>query len=202
MEEILSIGELAVLFVLGAASCASLAVFIERFSLLRGIRIDGEAAVAEIGAGRGAAVAEALGPAGTVVRAGLDNLRLGKAGVREKIDSARAFLRSNLESRVALLGTIGANAPFLGLLGTVLGIIRAFRDLAAAIAGGSAQPGAVMAGISTALWATAAGLAVAIPAVIFNNLCRRKIAAIERQVDGIAHAIVAMAPDSAAGGER
>ncbi|MCX5716204.1 MAG: MotA/TolQ/ExbB proton channel family protein [Candidatus Omnitrophica bacterium] len=77
-----------------------------------------------------------------------------------------------LESRLALLGTLGANAPFIGLFGTVLGIIHAFHNLAMNAKGG---PSIVMAGISEALVATALGLFVAIPAVAAYNYFVRYI---------------------------
>jgi biopolymer transport protein ExbB/TolQ len=76
-----------------------------------------------------------------------------------------------LEERLNALQTIAATAPFIGLFGTVIGVIRAFRDLAFASGAG---PGVVAAGISEALVNTAAGLFVAIPAVVaFNHLARR-----------------------------
>src|SRR5207237_10171293 len=80
-----------------------------------------------------------------------------------------------------VLGTLGNNAPFIGLFGTVLGIIRAFADLAAANRGGGGTSTAsfVMAGISEALVATAVGLFVAIPAVLafthFHPLAQRVV---------------------------
>ena len=77
-----------------------------------------------------------------------------------------------LESRIAILGTLGSNAPFVGLFGTVLGIIHAFHSLAQNAKGG---PGVVMAGISEALVATALGLFVAIPAVAAYNYFVRYI---------------------------
>ncbi len=77
-----------------------------------------------------------------------------------------------LESRIAILGTLGSNAPFVGLLGTVLGIIHAFHSLALNTKGG---PAVVMAGISEALVATALGLFVAIPAVAAYNFFVRNI---------------------------
>ena len=77
-------------------------------------------------------------------------------------------LRLDLERNLGILGTLGNNAPFIGLFGTVLGIIKAFADLSHNQGGGAA---AVMSGISEALVATAVGLMVAIPAVIaFNYL--------------------------------
>ncbi len=77
-----------------------------------------------------------------------------------------------LEKRLAFLGTLGNNAPFIGLFGTVLGIIKAFHDLSI-----NQQAGAsvVMAGISEALVATAVGLFVAIPAVVAYNYFMRWI---------------------------
>ncbi len=76
------------------------------------------------------------------------------------------------ERNLVILGTLGNNAPFIGLFGTVLGIIKAFNDLGI---GGTAGPKLVMAGISEALIATAVGLMVAIPAVIAYNLFLRLI---------------------------
>lgn len=70
------------------------------------------------------------------------------------------------------LGSVGSNAPFIGLLGTVFGILKAFADLSLASTGG---PQVVMAGISEALVATAVGLLVAIPAVVFYNLCKVRV---------------------------
>lgn len=73
--------------------------------------------------------------------------------------------RLRLEKGLSVLGTLGANAPFIGLFGTVLGIIRAFAYL-----GSQSGSAAVMTGVSQALYATALGLFVAIPAVVFFNL--------------------------------
>ena len=87
----------------------------------------------------------------------------GPAAVEEhKAARRRAASALRYEKRLAFLGTLGNNAPFVGLFGTVLGIIRAFHDLA-----GSALQGtqAVMAGIAEALVATGVGLLVALPAV-------------------------------------
>lgn len=70
------------------------------------------------------------------------------------------------------LGSVGSNAPFIGLLGTVFGVLKAFADLSLSTTGG---PQIVMAGISEALIATAVGLLVAIPAVVFFNLCKVRV---------------------------
>ena len=102
--------------------------------------------------------------------------------------SSRERLR--LEQRLTFLGTLGNNAPFIGLLGTVLGIIKAFMDLAGDIAGGAAV---VMAGISEALVATAIGLLVAIPSVVAYNALKAKVRAIVAKAEYLAHAVIAYA---------
>lgn len=99
--------------------------------------------------------------------------RLASSHVVEQIvGSFVGTERSELDRGLTFLGTLGNNAPFIGLFGTVLGIIDAFHALALNPAGGAAV---VMAGISEALVATAVGLAVAIPAVIAFNTFQRLV---------------------------
>jgi len=86
--------------------------------------------------------------------------------VRRSIQRATALTQSDLKKGVNTLATIGTTAPFVGLLGTVVGVINAFNGIAATGSGGI---GAVSAGISEALVETALGLLVAIPAVWFYN---------------------------------
>jgi len=86
--------------------------------------------------------------------------------VRRSIQRATALTQSDLKKGVNSLATIGTTAPFVGLLGTVVGVINAFAGIAATGSGGI---GAVSAGISEALVETALGLVVAIPAVWFFN---------------------------------
>jgi biopolymer transport protein ExbB/TolQ len=81
--------------------------------------------------------------------------------------------RVKWEQNLSLLATIGSNAPFVGLFGTVLGIIKAFHDLSQQTASAGAQT--VTAGISEALIATAVGILVAIPAVVAFNLFQRRV---------------------------
>jgi len=83
-----------------------------------------------------------------------------------------AALRVHLERNLTFLASVGANAPFIGLFGTVLGIIRAFADLVGNMGGG---PDVVMAGISEALVATAVGIFVAVPAVVAYNAFQRQV---------------------------
>ncbi len=92
--------------------------------------------------------------------------------VRRAIQRASALTANDLKKGVAALATIGATAPFVWLLGTVVGIITAFQGIAATGSGGL---GAVSAGISEALVETALGLVVAIPAVWFYNYLTGRI---------------------------
>ncbi len=86
---------------------------------------------------------------------------------------------AELERGIATLGTIASVAPFIGLFGTVLGVMRAFKDLASAAGAG---PGLVAVGISEALICTAAGLLVAIPAVAAFNHFNQKISRFESEL--------------------
>ena len=90
----------------------------------------------------------------------------GEKAMAEFAQAALTAERRKLEKRLVVLSTLGNNTPFIGLLGTVLGIMKAFKDLALM---GDAGPAVVMKGISEALIATAFGLGVAIPCVISNN---------------------------------
>ena len=98
--------------------------------------------------------------------------------------------RLKMERGLAFLGTLGNNAPFVGLFGTVLGIIRAFRDLSTNTIEGSS---AVMAGIAEALIATAVGLLVALPAVALFNFFQRMIRAQMVASEAMTHIVLAHA---------
>jgi biopolymer transport protein ExbB len=110
-----------------------------------------------------------------VLLAGLRQVQRGSKAAAEAMEGERIRLGQILEKRLGFLGTLGANAPFIGLFGTVLGIIHAFKDLALTEGGGGP---AVMSGLAEALVATAVGLLVAIPAVIAYNLFHRRLHAI------------------------
>jgi biopolymer transport protein ExbB/TolQ len=114
-----------------------------------------------------------------VVLAGLAEADRGAQAAEEAMQGARALQKMRLERRLAFLGTLGNNAPFIGLLGTVIGVVAAFEALgneAAGAVNASGTPQEVMAAIAEALVATAVGLGVAIPAVVafnfFNRHCR------------------------------
>jgi biopolymer transport protein ExbB len=126
-----------------------------------------------------------------VVAAGLVSLRNGAAASAEAMQSVKARMRPSLDANLSILATIGSNAPFIGLLGTVLGIIKAAHELTAEAAQNS--PNAVMSGVFEALVATAVGLFVAIPAVVAYNLYQRKVRKRLAEVDSLAHLILATA---------
>ncbi len=90
----------------------------------------------------------------------------------ERLLIALSDQRIQLERHLGFLGTMGNTAPLIGLLGTVWGIMRAFHDMART---GSAGPSVVAAGIAEALFTTAAGLLVAVPAVMLYNHFTRRI---------------------------
>src|SRR5438132_8090102 len=100
--------------------------------------------------------------------------------VRRSIQRAAALTASDLKKGVAALATIGSTAPFVGLLGTVVGVITAFQGIGAS---GSAGLGAVSVGISEALVETALGLVVAIPAVWIYNSMTARIEALNVEMD-------------------
>ncbi len=108
-----------------------------------------------------------------VLAAGLGALPRGAAAVEERLASEAQLTRLTMERRLAVIGTVGSNAPFVGLLGTVIGIIRAFHALDQS--GGQVST-ALMAEIGEALTATAVGLFVALPAVALFNFFQRQIA--------------------------
>ena len=114
-----------------------------------------------------------------VVVAGLVEAPRGPQAAEEAMAGAAALQRMKLEKRLVYLGTLGNNAPFVGLLGTVIGIVQAFDELGKAAkvqatqAASAIAPQTVMTSIAEALVATAIGLLVAIPAVAAYNMFQR-----------------------------
>jgi biopolymer transport protein ExbB/biopolymer transport protein TolQ len=107
--------------------------------------------------------------------------------VRRAIQRASALTASDLKRMVPALATIGSTAPFVGLLGTVVGVINAFQGIAATGSGGI---GAVSAGIAEALVETALGLLVAIPAVWFYNYLTGRIEYFNVEMDNSSSELV------------
>jgi biopolymer transport protein ExbB/TolQ len=114
----------------------------------------------------------------------------GQGAVEKAVASTVDRRRLEYEKWLFVLGTLGNNAPFIGLFGTVLGIIRAFADLAAHPAA-AAGASTVMTGISEALVATAVGLFVAIPAVLAYNIYQRLLKRVVGRSQSLGNAIAA-----------
>ncbi|MFQ5329378.1 MAG: MotA/TolQ/ExbB proton channel family protein [Thermodesulfobacteriota bacterium] len=169
-----------VMILLGGFSILSIGVMLERawsFSRFGKAMVDFPAEFIRTFKTGGVDVASGLcdghtSPLANVFRAGLTKITLGAVEMAESMELSARREIANLERYLGVLGTIGNTAPFVGLFGTVLGIIRAFHDLAGAEGAG---PSVVADGIAEALVATAAGLFVAIPAVIAYNYFTRRV---------------------------
>ncbi|WP_394837662.1 MotA/TolQ/ExbB proton channel family protein [Pendulispora rubella] len=209
-----------VLWLMLILSVVSLAIMLERAWLYFSLRDDVGALMRELGkllrAGdldgarkrlEGSPSAEAA-----VVLAGVVEASYGAEAAEQAMAGASALQRTKLEKRLAYLGTLGNNAPFIGLLGTVIGIVGAFEELgkanakpvaqaagaAAAAAGAAAQSAgaqiasqAVMTNIAEALVATAVGLVVAIPAVAAFNMFQRIVKTTLSNTDALGHVLLA-----------
>jgi biopolymer transport protein ExbB len=198
-----------VLWLMLALSIVSLAIMLERAWLFWTLRDDVEALMRELGkllrAGdlEGARRRLEASPSAeaAVVVAGVVEADLGADAAEEAMAGASALQKLKLEKRLAYLGTLGNNAPFIGLLGTVIGIVGAFEELGKAgtpMAGGAATatasqlaPQAVMSNIAEALVATAVGLLVAIPAVFAFNTFQRIVKTTLANTDALGHVLLA-----------
>jgi biopolymer transport protein ExbB len=131
-----------------------------------------------------------------VVVAGLREADRGAKAAEKAMRGAAALQKMKLEQRLAFLGTLGNNAPFIGLFGTVIGIVQAFdalgkQGMGSATAVGAAAPTAVMSSIAEALVATAVGLAVAIPAVAAYNFYQRHTRAVLGNTEALTNVLLA-----------
>jgi biopolymer transport protein ExbB len=122
--------------------------------------------------GARAAMRASRSPEAAIVLAGLDAADDGAHSAEERMAGEATLKKLEMERNLAFLGTVGNNAPFVGLAGTVIGIVRSFHELESS--GGQVSAG-LMAQIGEALVATLIGLLVALPAVAFFNLFQRLI---------------------------
>jgi len=125
-----------------------------------------------------------------VLRASLRWASGGADALASGIEGELTRRRKDLERGMTLLGTLGNNAPFVGLLGTVIGVIVAFADLAQG--SNKIQMDKVMGGIAEALIATGVGLFVAIPAVVAYNVFQKKITTIEDNIVSVSKRLCAL----------
>ncbi len=184
-----------VLWLLGVLSVLSIAVMLERAIYFATHRLgNSDDILLKLAKGDldsvKSAVGQQKGMEASVLREGLEWQAKGPDSVEEVINATLARERPRYERFLSFLGTLGANTPFIGLFGTVLGIIKAFADLGATGAKGAEVQSTVMAGISEALVATAVGLAVAIPAVIGYNILQRSVKTTVARSNALGHALV------------
>jgi biopolymer transport protein ExbB/TolQ len=184
-----------ILYLLLALSAIQLAILVERaivFIRTRASRRRLAELTRALHDGKLAELAPSLATARSleerVLAAGVARAADGPEAVDEILQAQLADTRFAYEKRLAFLATLGNNAPFIGLFGTVLGIIRAFHDLAGSSAQGTQ---AVMSGIAEALVATGVGLLVALPAVATYNAFVRRIETTTASSEAIAHHILA-----------
>lgn len=186
-----------VMILLVVASIACWTVVFEKIVRLAAAKRQAKAFEALVRSG-GSLDGEQRGISGHIVKAAIDAWRdqdpsETRAERRERIERAmRAALgleMKRLQNGLALLATSGSTAPFIGLFGTVIGIIKAFRDLALAGTGG---PSVVAKGIAEALVATAGGLAVAIPAAVLYNYFQRRVKTMNAEMEVFSTRFVVM----------
>lgn len=200
--ELSAIGSEWILWILIGLSVVSVALMIERLILYSSL------------AGRDAALVRPLhaalsdknlsrarellkgspAPGARIVEQMLDTFDRGSASMAAIMAALRPSEKLRLERNLNFLGTVGSNAPFIGLLGTVLGIIETFRAIERSGVVGSAEySNAVMAGIYEALVATAVGLLVAIPAVIAFNYFQRRVKVLLGEADALSNMVLSLA---------
>jgi biopolymer transport protein TolQ len=189
MFKIADISAHGILYLMGLVSVMSISIMIERFVSLRKVGAQSKEIAKDfrnVLATQDLTQIESLSKKsdsleGKALGYGLNYVQKnGANGLDDLFNSFKTVERPGLEKNLNLLGTIASNAPYVGLLGTVMGIMKAFNDLALAPGQGNEV---VMAGIGHALVSTAIGLAVAIPAVIAFNLFNKKVGMVLDNID-------------------
>jgi len=169
-----------IMFPLLLCSVLALAIIIERFWTLRISRLAPKSLVQdlwswikkkELNSKRLRELKETA-PLGRILAAGLANAKHGREIMKESIQEEASHVVHEMERFLTALGTVAVITPLLGLLGTVIGMIKVFAQLQLEGAGNAA---ALAGGISEALITTAAGMTVAIPALIFHRYFTRRV---------------------------
>jgi len=185
-----------VLWLLLGLSLVSVAIMIERYVFYVKHRIDTELVRRELGKlldrGDFAGAAKYLEKFDSletnVVLFGLREYAKGPDSVEDLLAGAEGKEKQRYTKRLSFLATVGSNAPFIGLFGTVLGVIKAFGELGTDM---SSVGGELMIGISEALVATGVGLLVAIPAVIAYNVYNGKVNALSANTELLSRTLLA-----------
>lgn len=199
MVYVAQLGARVVLYLLITLSVLSIGVIFERWWYFRRRRVDSLALgnllgkllrSGDVNAAR-AALKKTRAVEAEVVGEALEWYGDGPDAVEQILSKAVRQRRKAFEAGLLFLGTLGNNAPFIGLFGTVLGIVTAFRELGQTQAGSSSGMGNVMGGIAEALVATAVGILVALPAVIAYNVFQKKGADVEEAAAGLGNVVLA-----------
>lgn len=202
--ELSAVGSEWILWILVGLSVLSVAVMIERMIFYLGVQGRDHALIPTLHAAlsdRDVAKAksvlrESRGPGARIAAQMLESCERGAASMAAMMAALRPGEKLRLERNLNFLGTVGSNAPFIGLLGTVLGIIETFRAIErAGVAGSAEYSNAVMAGIYEALVATAVGLLVAIPAVIAFNYFQRRVKGLLGEADALTNMVLSLFDD-------
>ncbi len=200
------LGSSWVMYLLLGLSVFSIGAMIERALFFRKRRDDidelGEKLVALLEGGDRDGAVELLKKSpsieASVLSPAMRYLDSGSEAFSDAIESSLIRTRLELEKGSTLLGTLGNNAPFIGLFGTVIGVIIAFHQLGASQS--SASMNAVMGGIAESLVATGVGLFVAIPAVVAYNIIQKTIADIESNIGAMVKDVTAFLKAGESGG--
>jgi biopolymer transport protein ExbB/biopolymer transport protein TolQ len=212
--DIAGVGGTVVLIILLALSVISIGIIIERLIYFRKRRVNAVMLAKDVqkklAAGDREGVSALLAKLPSIEAQALHDAMswydAGPEAFDEMLKKGLADRRKEFESGLVFLGTLGNNAPFVGLFGTVLGIIVSFRELASAsqnvasatggggmnnVMSGGGGMNNVMSGIAEALVSTAVGILVAVPAVIFFNIFQKKTVIIEDNLGALGHAVTA-----------
>jgi biopolymer transport protein ExbB len=129
-------------------------------------------------------------PLKIVLGVSLTHAELPAHELSELLGVTRMRQTQRISKGLPIFATLATIAPFIGLLGTVIGIVESFNSLAST---GAAGPNVVAAGVAEALWATAAGLVVAIPAVVAHNIFRSKVRSVVTDMEVVSKEIPILA---------
>jgi len=189
LTKVALLGASWVMYLLIALSFVSMAIMLDRFLFFRKGKGNPDKLATDLvkrlrdGDRRGAEelLAKSSMIEAKIIKPALDWIDGGPDAVSEVLDASMTRERKEFERGLTFLGTLGNNAPFVGLLGTVIGAGQNHEAM-----------GGVMSGISEALVATAVGLVVALPAVVGYNLAQKKVGEIEANVSIITKQMMAL----------
>jgi biopolymer transport protein ExbB/TolQ len=202
LSKLALLGASWVLYLLLALSVFSIGIMVERWWYFRSHSADTDSLAdtllrkLKLGDRRGAEalLRQSSSLEAAVLLPALEWLDGGPDSFAEAVEASLGKKRADMEKGLIFLGTLGNNAPFIGLLGTVIGVIEAFHMLGngAGTQQNQAAMGGVMSSISEALVATGVGLMVALPAVVGYNLAQKRVGQVESNVSVIAKQVLAL----------